>query len=196
MTKRIFDIFFSFLGLVLLSPFFIVLAVVIKLDSKGGAFYRQSRVGKRGVDFSLYKFRSMSIGADQNGLLTIGGNDHRITKVGAFIRKYKLDELPQLINVLFGKMSLVGPRPEVRKYVDLYSMEQLQVLQVKPGITDYASIEYVNENELLGKSNNPEATYINEVMPAKLQLNLKYIDEMGFVTDVKIIFATLKKIIN
>ncbi len=196
MTKRIFDIFFSFVGLVLLFPLFVLLAIIIILDSRGGVFYRQTRVGKRGVDFSLYKFRSMSTGADKKGLLTIGGNDNRITKVGVFIRKYKLDELPQLINVLFGEMSLVGPRPEVRKYVDLYSMEQLQVLQVKPGITDYASIEYSTENELLGKSINPEETYIKEVMPAKLQLNLKYIKEMGFVTDVKIILGTLKKIVS
>jgi lipopolysaccharide/colanic/teichoic acid biosynthesis glycosyltransferase len=196
MTKRCFDIFFSIIGLLLLSPFFILLALIIILDSKGGVFYKQVRVGKYGKDFKLYKFRSMRIGSDKKGLLTVGGRDSRITRSGYFIRKYKLDELPQLINVFFGDMSLVGPRPEVRKYVDLYNEEQLKVLNVKPGITDYASIQYSNENEVLAKSQNPEKTYIEEIMPHKLKLNQKYINEIGIVADFKIILKTIKKILT
>ena len=151
------------------------------------------RVGKHGRDFKLFKFRSMRTDADKSGLLTVGGRDSRITKVGYYIRKYKVDELPQLINVLIGDMSLVGPRPEVRKYVDLYSAEQTKVLDAKPGITDYASIEYSNENEILGKAADPEKVYIEEIMPAKLRLNLKYISEQGVLTDLKIIFKTYIK---
>jgi len=138
----------------------------------------------------------MYVDSDKKGLLTVGGRDPRITPVGYYLRKYKLDELPQLFNVLFGSMSLVGPRPEVRKYVDLYNDEQKKVLNVKPGITDYASLEYFSENELLAKSSNPEQTYIKEVMPAKLTLNRKYIDEAGVGTDVKIILKTLKRIVS
>ena len=195
MAKRLFDIFFSLFGLILLSPLFIVLSVIILFDSKGGIFYKQIRVGKNGIDFKLYKFRSMRIGSDKKGLLTIGGKDNRITRSGYFIRKYKLDELPQLINVLIGNMSLVGPRPEVRKYVYLYSTEQLKVLSVKPGITDYASIQYSNENELLAKSSNPEKTYIEEIMPHKLKLNMIYINEISLSTDLKIILKTIRKIV-
>jgi len=194
MLKRLFDIFFSLIGLVILLPFFIIIGLIIIFDSKGGIFYKQVRVGKNGKDFGLYKFRSMKTDADKKGLLTVGGRDSRITNVGYSIRKYKLDELPQLINVFIGDMSLVGPRPEVRKYVDLYNLEQQQVLLVKPGITDYASIEYFNEK--LGKSENPEKTYIDEIMPAKLKLNLKYINEYTTFTDIKIIFKTLLKIIS
>jgi lipopolysaccharide/colanic/teichoic acid biosynthesis glycosyltransferase len=196
MAKRCFDILFSFIGLVFLSPFFGLLAIIILIDSKGGVFYKQIRVGKKGVDFKLYKFRSMRVGSDKKGLLTVGGRDNRITKTGYFIRKYKLDELPQLINVFIGDMSLVGPRPEVRKYVDLYNSEQLKVLSVKPGITDYASIQYSNENELLAKSQDPEMTYIEEIMPDKLNLNMHYINESGVFTDVKIIVKTIKKILS
>ena len=194
--KRIVDILFSFCGLALLLPFFILLAFLIIIDSKGGVLYKQVRVGKNGKDFHLYKFRSMRTDADKNGLLTIGGRDSRITKIGYTIRKYKLDELPQLINVLVGDMSLVGPRPEVRKYVNLYNAQQLTVLNVKPGITDYASIEYSNENKILGKAENPEEVYIKEIMPAKLSLNLKYIAEQGLVTDFTIILKTIRKIIG
>lgn len=190
------DIFFSLIGLIVLFPLFLVIALIITLDSKGGVFYKQIRVGKDGKDFKLFKFRSMAVGSDKKGLLTVGGNDSRITKPGYFIRKYKIDELPQLINVFIGDMSLVGPRPEVRKYVDLYNGEQQKVLSVKPGITDYASIAYINENEVLGKSANPEKTYIEEVMPSKLKLNLKYIEEKSVVTDIKIIFKTIAKIIS
>lgn len=190
-----FDIICSLIGILLLSPVFIIIALLVGLGSKGGVFYVQQRVGKNGKTFSLFKFRSMRTGSDKKGLLTVGARDSRITGVGYFLRKYKLDELPQLFNVLFGSMSLVGPRPEVRKYVDLYNEEQRKVLLVKPGITDYASIEYVNENEVLARSSNPEETYINEIMPHKLQLNLKYIREKSFSTDLKIIFGTLKKIV-
>lgn len=196
MLKRIFDIVFSFIGLVILLPFFIIMALLIIIDSRGGVFYKQARVGKNGIDFYLFKFRSMRTGADKKGLLTVGGRDSRITRMGYFIRKYKIDELPQLLNVFLGDMSLVGPRPEVRKYVDLYNEKQKQVLSVKPGITDYASIEYSNENELLGKAENPEQVYIDEIMPEKLKLNLKYIDEQGIITDLKIIFKTVAKIVK
>jgi len=196
MIKRCFDIFASFIGLLLLSPFFIIISIVIIFDSRGGVFYKQVRVGKNNIDFKLFKFRSMSTGSDKKGLLTVGGRDSRITRSGYFIRKYKLDELPQLLNVLFGDMSLVGPRPEVRKYVDMYNAEQMKVLSVKPGITDYASIEYSNENELLAKSSEPEKTYIEEIMPAKLLLNQKYIAEQGLLTDIKIILRTIGKIVS
>lgn len=196
MLKRLFDFFFSFLGLLILFPFFLVIGFLIVIDSKGGIFYRQIRVGKNGKDFGLFKFRTMRPDSDKKGLLTVGGRDPRITSIGFYLRKYKLDELPQLINVLIGDMSLVGPRPEVRKYVDLYNSEQQKVLLVKPGITDFASIEYFNENELLGKSENPEETYINEVMPDKLKLNLKYINSYSLATDFKIILKTLGKIVK
>lgn len=195
MLKRIFDIIFSVLGLVITFPLFVLLAIWISFDSKGGVFYLQERIGKNFKPFKLYKFRSMYSGADKKGLLTVGGKDSRITRSGYFIRKYKLDELAQLINVLKGDMSLVGPRPEVKKYVDLYNDEQKKVLNVKPGITDYASIEYYNENEILEISSNPEKTYIEEIMPHKLSLNLKYIEEQSLLTDFKIILKTIKKII-
>jgi lipopolysaccharide/colanic/teichoic acid biosynthesis glycosyltransferase len=195
--KRIFDIVLSLFGLIILAPFFILVALLIVMDSRGGVFYRQVRVGKDGKDFYLFKFRSMRTDADKKGLLiTVGGRDSRITNMGYYIRKYKIDELPQLLNVFFGDMSLVGPRPEVRRYVDMYNAEQKMVLTVKPGITDYASIEYSNENELLGKATDPEKVYIEEIMPTKLKLNLKYIAEQGTVTDLKIIFKTLAKIVS
>jgi lipopolysaccharide/colanic/teichoic acid biosynthesis glycosyltransferase len=194
--KRLFDIFASFFGLVFLFPFLFIIGVLIVIDSKGGIFYRQVRVGKGNKDFRIFKFRTMRPDSDKAGLLTVGAKDNRITNIGIFLRKYKIDEFPQLLNVLIGDMSIVGPRPEVRKYVDMYNSEQLRVLEVRPGITDYASIEYSNENELLAKSDNPEKTYIDEVMPAKLKLNLKYINEAGFATDIKIIFRTFGKIVS
>jgi lipopolysaccharide/colanic/teichoic acid biosynthesis glycosyltransferase len=193
--KRLVDIVVSLFFLFLLFPILVLLAILIKLESNGPVFYLQVRVGLNGKDFRIFKFRTMFIGSDKAGLLTVGGRDPRITKVGIFIRKYKLDELPQLINVLNGEMSLVGPRPEVRKYVNMYNDEQLKVLSVKPGITDYASIQYSDENELLAKSVDPEKTYIEEVMPAKLLLNLKYINEISWLTDLKIIGLTVRKII-
>ena len=192
--KRFFDIIASALGLIILSPVFVVIAIWIKLDSSGPIFYRQVRVGRYNKDFCIFKFRSMRIGADKGSLVTIGGRDPRITRSGYFIRKYKLDELPQLINVLIGDMSLVGPRPEVRKYVDLYTKEQRLVLSVRPGITDYASIEYIDENELLGKSLNPEKTYIEEIMPEKIRYNMKYINHQTLLEYFKIIFLTIFKI--
>ena len=196
MLKRGFDVVSSLIGIILLFPILLILWIFIQLESSGGGFYRQVRVGKDGVDFRLWKFRTMQTGADKKGLLTIGGRDSRVTRIGFYLRKYKIDELPQLINVLVGDMSVVGPRPEVRKYVNLYNSDQLKVLSVKPGITDYASIEYSNENELLAQSANPEKTYIEEVLPAKLELNQKYLNEQGFLTDLKIIFHTIGKIVS
>ena len=192
--KRLFDIFFSIIGLIVLIPVFIVISIAVTLDSKGGIFYRQIRVGRNNRDFTLLKFRTMHTGSDSGGLLTVGEDDSRITKTGLFLRKYKLDELPQLLNILKGDMSFVGPRPEVRKYVDLYDERQKQVLTVRPGLTDYASLEYINENEILSKYNDAEKAYIEKVMHAKLQLNLKYIAEKSLVTDLKIIVKTLSKI--
>ena len=194
--KRLFDILFSFIGILILLPFFLLFAILIVLDSGFPVFYSQTRVGKEGKDFSLLKFRSMKKDADKKGLLTIGEKDSRVTTIGYFLRKYKIDELPQLFNVLVGDMSLVGPRPEVRKYVELYNSDQKKVLSVKPGITDYASIEYSNENALLARSINPEHLYITEIMPTKLKLNLKYIEEQNFFTDIKIILKTIGKILS
>lgn len=195
MLKRLFDIFFSGIGLILLFPLLIIISITVILTSDGGAFYLQDRVGKDRKLFKLFKFRTMSVNAEAFGLITIGGRDPRVTQIGYYLRKYKLDELPQLLNVFLGSMSLVGPRPEVQKYVDLYTTEQLKVLNVKPGITDYASLEYFSENELLAKSDNPDETYINIILPAKLKLNLKYIDEANLITDLKVIFRTLKLIV-
>lgn len=193
---RFFDFVLSLVGLVILAPIFIVLAVWIKIDSVGPVFYKQIRVGQNGKDFGLFKFRSMVVDADKKGLITVGGKDPRITRSGYFIRKYKLDELPQLINVLVGDMSLVGPRPEVRKYVEFYDDEQNKVLSVKPGITDYASIEYMDENEILGKSMDPEKIYIEEIMPEKIKYNMKYIKNRSLIEYFKIIFLTVLKIIR
>lgn len=192
--KRLFDLVVSITGFVFLIPVFIIISLLIIMDSRGGVFYKQLRVGKAGKDFYLLKFRSMYSNSDKKGLLTVGARDNRVTRVGYYLRKYKLDELPQLINVIMGNMSLVGPRPEVRKYVSLYTKEQLRVLDVRPGITDYASIEFSNENEILGKVSNPEEVYIKEIMPAKLALNLKYISDKSVITDLNIICRTLFKI--
>lgn len=194
--KRLFDIIASGCGLLLLSPVFLVLAVWVKIDSEGPVFYRQMRVGRGNKDFKLFKFRSMRVGADKKGLITIGGRDPRVTCSGYYIRKYKLDELPQLINVFIGDMSLVGPRPEVRKYVDLYTMEQMKVLEVRPGITDMASICYRNENELLEKVENPEAYYKEVVMQDKLQINLEYVNNHSFIGDMELIFKTLWAVVK
>lgn len=193
--KRFLDIVFSLLVLAVGLPFGLVIALLIVLDSKGPVFYRQVRVGRNNVDFRLYKFRTMCVEADRGSLITVGADDARITRVGAFLRKFKIDEFPQFLNILKGEMSIVGPRPEVRKYVDLYTPDQMRVLSVRPGLTDYASIRYVNENELLAASADPEQTYIQEIMPDKLNLNLKYIDEQSFRTDCKIILETLKAIL-
>jgi lipopolysaccharide/colanic/teichoic acid biosynthesis glycosyltransferase len=195
-TIRIIDCTFALIGLVILMPVLLFIAVVIKLTSKGPVLYKQTRVGKNGQDFKLYKFRSMKTGADKSGLLTVGGKDSRITGIGYFLRKYKLDELPQLFNVFAGKMSLVGPRPEVRKYVELYTAEQRKVLNVLPGITDYASIEYRNENELLALAADPEAFYINEIMPRKIELNQAYIKNRSLKTYFGVIIKTVITSIN
>ncbi len=196
MGKRLFDIFFSLIGLILLSPILFLFCLLITLDSKGGVFFKQIRVGKENKDFKILKFRTMKTDSEKKGFLTIGNKDNRITKVGYYLRKYKLDELPQLINVLKGDMSIVGPRPEVRKYVDMYNEQQLKVLSVRPGLTDFASIEYINESEILSKSDKPEETYINEIMPAKLNINLNYINKKSFLTDCIIITRTFIKIIS
>lgn len=193
--KRLFDIIASGLGLVVLSPLFIIVAIWIKLDSKGSVFYRQVRVGRQGKDFRIFKFRSMRVGADKGSLVTIGGRDPRVTRSGYFIRKFKIDELPQLINVFIGDMSLVGPRPEVRHYVDYWTTEQMHVLDVRPGITDPASIKFRNENELMEKAEDPESYYINVIMQEKLKLYLEYVENASFWYDIKLIFKTFKVIV-
>ena len=193
---RFFDILFSSLGLIILSPLFLILAIWIKLDSKGPIFYKQLRVGKNDENFYLFKFRTMFMNADKNGLITVGDRDPRVTRAGYFFRKYKLDELPQLVNVLLGNMSLVGPRPEVRKYVEMYTPEQRKVLTVKPGLTDYASIRYIDENKVLAKSNDPERTYINVIIPEKIRYNMKYIEHQSVKEYFKIIFLTISRIFS
>lgn len=195
MAKRLFDIIASGTGLILLSPLLLILAIWIKADSRGPVFFRQIRVGKNRKDFKILKFRSMKPDSDKKGLITVGERDPRLTSSGYFIRKYKLDELPQLINVFRGDMSIVGPRPEVRKYVDLYTEEQLKVLSVKPGITDIASIKYKNENKLLEKADDPDKTYIEVIMPDKLKHNLAYIEKQSFLYDIQLIFRTIKEIV-
>jgi lipopolysaccharide/colanic/teichoic acid biosynthesis glycosyltransferase len=192
---RTLDVLFSFLGLILLSPFFLLIAFFIKISSSGPVLYNQSRIGLNGAEFSVYKFRTMRINSDKLGLITVGGRDPRITPIGYYLRKYKLDELPQLINVLIGDMSLVGPRPEVKKYVDLYTQEQSKVLTIPPGITDWASIYYRNENIILGQSSDPEKDYVEKVMPDKLNYNLIYIENYGLVQYFKIIFSTIWHIV-
>lgn len=193
---RFFDIVFSVLGLFILFPVMLSIYILIVLDSTGTGFFKQERIGKNGKVFNLIKFRTMSNSTTNKSLITIGGRDPRITKIGYYLRKYKLDELPQFLNVLKGDMSFVGPRPEVKKYVDLYSLDQQKVLSIRPGITDYASIEYVDENILLGKSDDPENTYINEIMPHKLELNMKYINNYNLGEYFNIILKTILKILN
>lgn len=194
--KRLFDIFLSGLGLILLSPLFLVIAIWIKLDSRGPIFYRQVRVGRNNTEFRIFKFRSMRIGSDKGSLVTIGGRDPRITRSGYFIRKFKIDELPQLINVFIGDMSLVGPRPEVRHYVNYWTPEQMHVLDVRPGITDPASIKFRNENELLAMAEDPEKYYIEVIMQEKIKLYLDYVKNSSFWYDIKLIFQTFWVIIT
>ena len=189
--KRLFDVFASGCGLLVLSPIFLIM-----LDSEGSVFYRQVRVGRNNNDFRIFKFRSMRVGSDKGSLVTIGGRDPRITRSGYFIRKYKLDEFPQLINVFKGDMSLVGPRPEVRKYVDMYTEEQMHVLDVRPGITDLASIRYRNENELLERVNDPDKYYVEVIMPDKLRINLEYVARHSFTFDIRLIFQTFRAIVS
>ena len=192
--KRIFDLIITIIGLFFLLPFLLLICLIILFTSKGKIFYKQKRMGKNEIPFTLFKFRTMVEGADRKGLLTVGMNDSRITPVGFFLRKYKLDELPQLLNIIKGDMSLVGPRPEVEKYTSLYDAEQKKVLSIKPGLTDYASIKYKNENEILAKFDNPEKGYIEQIMPDKLKLNLEYINNRNLWMDIKINFATIFKI--
>lgn len=192
-VKRIFDLICSTLGIIVLSPVLIVIAIKIKFGSDGPIFFKQIRVGENNKEFEILKFRTMVVDAEKLGRQITVGNDSRITKIGEFLRKYKLDELPQLINVFKGDMSLVGPRPEVPRYVKLYNEEQRKVLEVKPGITDLASIRYRDENELLGKAENPDEFYINTIMPDKLALNLEYIDKNNVFIDIYIILKTIIK---
>lgn len=194
--KRLFDIIASGLGLIVLGPLFLILAIWIKLDSKGPVFYRQVRVGRNNIDFRIFKFRSMRVGADKGSLVTIGGRDPRVTRSGYWIRKFKLDELPQLINVFIGDMSLVGPRPEVRHYVDYWTPEQMHVLDVRPGITDPASIKFRNENELMEQAEDPEKYYIEVIMQEKLKLYLEYVENHTFWGDIGLIFKTFWVIVK
>jgi len=194
--KRLFDIVTSGLGLIVLSPLFLMLAIWIKLDSKGPVFYRQVRVGYKNNDFRIFKFRSMRVGSDKGSLVTIGGRDPRVTKSGYWIRKFKLDELPQLINVFVGDMSLVGPRPEVRHYVDYWTPEQMHVFDVRPGITDPASIKFRNENELMETADDPEKYYIEVIMQEKIKLYLEYVNKHSFWYDLGLIFKTFWVIVS
>lgn len=190
-AKRLFDFIVSLIGFIILIPVFLIVSILIKLDSRGPILFKQKRVGRYGKVFNILKYRTMVIDAEKYGKQITVGNDSRITKIGAFLRKSKLDELPQLINVIKGDMSLVGPRPEVPKYVALYDENQKRILNVRPGITDYASIEYRDENSILGKVENPEEYYINNIMPHKIKLNMRYIENNNIFIDIGIIFKTI-----
>lgn len=194
--KRLFDILFSFIVLLILCPLFVAIILIVITDSKGGAFFGQVRVGLNETQFKLWKFRTMRPNSEARGQITVGARDNRITRVGYYLRKYKLDELPQFWNVLIGDMSVVGPRPEVPKYVEMYSKEQKRVLSLRPGITDFASLEFFTENELLADASNPEKVYTEEIMPKKLELNLRYIDNRTLVTDFLIIYKTIVRVLR
>lgn len=194
--KRICDIMITSIAIILIFPIGLIIALLIKIESKGNILYIQHRVGKNNKDFKILKFRTMTTNADKQGLLTIGEKDNRVTKIGYYLRKFKLDELPQLINILIGEMSIVGPRPEVRYYVNYYNETQMKVLSVLPGLTDLASIAYIDENRILAQSENPQETYIKKIMPHKLSLNAKYIENISLKNDLSIIWQTLRKIIN
>lgn len=197
MLKRTFDLLASGAGLLFLSPLLVLIAVLIKADSRGPVFFRQERVGRHGVSFRIHKFRTMAVDAEARGLQLTTGNDARITRVGAFLRRWKIDELPQLIDVFFGQMSLVGPRPEVPRYVEHYPVKVKDiVLSVRPGLTDWASIQYKDENNLLNNSSNPERTYVEKILPVKLDLYVKYVHRRSFLGDFKIIICTLKALIT
>ncbi|WP_432714748.1 sugar transferase [Pedobacter sp.] len=193
--KRTFDVLFSLLGIIFLLPLFLIITLLLKFDSNGPVIYKQIRVGLNLNNFELYKFRTMFIDSDKKGLLTVGNRDIRITRLGYWLRKYKIDELPQLFNILKGEMSFVGPRPEVLKYVQLYDSYQRRVLTVKPGITDWASIYFINENQLLENLEDPESYYINTIIPEKVNHNLHYIDHHNLWIDLKIISFTIKRIL-
>ena len=194
--KRVLDFFFSIIFLIILMPFFIIIALLIIIDDGFPIMYRQTRVGKNGNFFKILKFRTMKKNADALSKITIGDKDPRITKIGYVLRKYKIDELPQLWNILKGEMSFIGPRPEVPEYVALYNTKQRNVLKVRPGLSDYASLDYINENEILSKYSTPEEAYINIVMPQKLQLSLNYIHDMSLKTDFNFAIKTIAKIIK
>lgn len=191
--KRLFDLVLSICGILFLLPFFIIVSILIKLDSDGDIIFKQTRVTKDGKEFKIFKFRTMRPDTEKQGQITIGA-DNRITSIGNFLRKTKLDELPQLFNIVMGDMSFVGPRPEVPKYVRMYTKDQKEILKVRAGITDYASIYFSNESEILGKQKEPETFYIEKIMPYKIELNKKYIKEAGLTTDIKIIFLTIFKV--
>lgn len=195
MIKRIFDLFFSIVGIIFFLPFFLIISILIKLDSEGEILFRQTRVTKNGKEFKIFKFRTMRKNTEGNKQITVGA-DNRITKIGKILRKTKLDEMPQLFNIIKGEMSFVGPRPEVPKYVAYYTDEQKEILKVRAGITDYASIYFSNESEILGKQEDPEKYYIEKIMPLKLKLNKKYIENIGVITDIKIIILTILKIMG
>ena len=194
--KRIFDIALSAISLPVLSVFFIFISIIIKADSRGPVYYRQTRVGRHGKLFRIYKFRTMVVNADKSGKLITVGDDSRVTRTGKFLRKTKIDELPQIINVLIGEMSFVGPRPEVPKYVELYSESQKQILLVRPGITDIASIQFRNESKILASSNDPEKKYIEEIMPCKLVYNMQYLRNISVINDIRIIILTVFKVLK
>ncbi|MCD6550424.1 sugar transferase [bacterium] len=195
MMKRLFDIAFSFLGLVLLFPVFIIIGLMVKLDSKGPVFYKGVRIGRHGKPFRIYKFRTMVPNADKIGGPSTAADDPRLTRIGKILKKYQLDELPQLINVLKGEMSLVGPRPEVPQYIDLLSEEEKKkILSVRPGMTDYASLWNFHEGEILKGSKDPEKTYLEKIRPKKIELQLKYIKEQSLLLDIKLILKTILKI--
>lgn len=196
MLNFLFNRLSAALGVWVLSPLLLLIAIAVAIDSKGGVFYIQERIGKNGKPFGLFKFRTMRVNADQDGKLTVGDRDSRITRVGYYLRKYKLDEFPQLINVLNGTMNLVGPRPEVQEYVEMYTADQRKVLEVYPGITDYASLKYFKESELLAASSDPRKTYIEEIMPEKLRINLGYIERKSMREDLKIILKTVERILH
>lgn len=196
MIKRIFDLVLSCIGLLCLAPILIIIAVLIKLDSKGPVLFIQNRVGKNNVDFNIYKFRTMRMASQTKGLLTLGNNDSRVTKIGYFLRRYKIDEFPQLINILKGDMSFVGPRPELRYYVNFYNEDDMKIFQVRPGITGLASLKYRNEVELLKAAENPEEFFIKTIIPDKLRYNKMYIEKRNFFFDLKLIFMTVVKVIT
>ena len=196
MSKRLFDITFSIIGLFLIFPLLLIIALIIRLDSKGPIFFIQGRVGKNNTDFNIFKFRTMRIQSDKKGLLTLGNKDTRITKIGYFLRRYKIDEFPQLLNILKGDMSFVGPRPELRYYVNFYNEDDMKIFKVRPGITGLASLKYRNEVELLKAADDPESFFIKTIMPDKLKYNKAYIKQQSFFFDLKLIGLTIIKVIT
>ena len=196
MIKRLFDLFFSLIGVIVLSPLLLIIAILIKISSPGPVFYRGLRAGKNFKPFKIFKFRTMKAEAEKLGGPSTAGDDPRLTRIGKFLRKWKIDELPQLLNVIKGEISLVGPRPEVLEYAKLYQGEEKIVYTIKPGITDFASLWDVHEEEILKGSPDPEKTYLEKIRPEKVKLQMKYLKEMSLYTDIKIIWRTLLKLIK